>query len=78
MGITPPTWNDGRLPERVTAFNYLVEHHYRHYQFYALCGAPHKANYAHLVIMRTSRGPGEPHARGFVFQPVPLPDRYSA
>jgi hypothetical protein len=32
-GITPPVWDDSRLNERLTAFNYLVENHYRYYQF---------------------------------------------
>ena len=34
-GITPPAWNDSRLEERIGAFNYLVDNHYRYYQFYA-------------------------------------------
>jgi hypothetical protein len=34
-GVTPPVWDDSRLSERVGAFNYLVDNHYRYYQFYA-------------------------------------------
>lgn len=34
-GITPPRWNDANLDARLEAFNYLVENHYRYYQFYA-------------------------------------------
>ncbi len=30
-----PEWNDNRLDERLDAFDYLVEVHYRYYQFYA-------------------------------------------
>jgi len=32
-GITPPAWDDSRLEERLSAFNYLVEQHYRYHQF---------------------------------------------
>ena len=35
MGIVPPVWDDGRLPERINAFDYIVANHYRFYQFYA-------------------------------------------
>ena len=34
-GLSQPVWNDGRLGDRLQAFNYLVEVHYRYYQFYA-------------------------------------------
>jgi hypothetical protein len=34
-GVTPPTWDDSRLEGRLAAFNYLVESHYRYYQFVA-------------------------------------------
>jgi hypothetical protein len=34
-GISAPVWNDARLDERLEAFDYLVENHYRYYQFYA-------------------------------------------
>ena len=34
-GVRPPVWDDSRLSERVGAFNYLVDNHYRYYQFYA-------------------------------------------
>src|ERR1051326_5201223 len=34
-GVVPPTWDDSRLEERLVAFNYLVESHYRYYQFVA-------------------------------------------
>src|SRR5438045_8188296 len=34
-GVRPPTWDDSRLEERIVAFDYLVENHYRYYQFYA-------------------------------------------
>lgn len=35
MGIRRPVWKDQRLVERLEAFDYLVENHYRYYQFYA-------------------------------------------
>jgi len=35
MGLNPPLLDDARLEERLTAFNYLVENHYRYYQFVA-------------------------------------------
>jgi hypothetical protein len=34
-GIRPPDWDDRRLEDQVTAFNYLVDNHYRYYQFFA-------------------------------------------
>lgn len=33
-GILPPEWDDSALDENLTAFNYIVENHYRYYQFY--------------------------------------------
>lgn len=39
-GIQRPKWSFSRLHERLTAYEWLVENHYRHYQFYGntLCG----------------------------------------
>ncbi len=34
-GVIPPLWAVERLEERLGAFTYLVEAHYRYYQFYA-------------------------------------------
>jgi hypothetical protein len=34
-GITPPEWEFERLEQRLPAFDYFVEYHYRYYQFYA-------------------------------------------
>jgi hypothetical protein len=34
-GLTAPIWDFDRLEERLAAFNYFVEYHYRYYQFYA-------------------------------------------
>jgi hypothetical protein len=34
-GVPAPTFNAQALEERPTAFSYLVESHYRYYQFYA-------------------------------------------
>jgi hypothetical protein len=34
-GVQLPEWNDSRLDDRLDAFDYLVEVHYRYYQFYA-------------------------------------------
>jgi hypothetical protein len=34
-GVPRPTWDAGRLKERLHAVNYFVEFHYRYYQFYA-------------------------------------------
>jgi hypothetical protein len=34
-GVKRPQWDDSNLAERLEAFNYLVENHYRYYQFYA-------------------------------------------
>lgn len=33
-GLRRPVWDDQRLTERLSAFNLIVEHHYRYYQFY--------------------------------------------
>src|ERR1051325_8099530 len=32
-GLVPPTWDDSELEQHLDAFNYLVESHYRYYQF---------------------------------------------
>jgi hypothetical protein len=32
-GVLPPVWDDSRLGDSLVAFNYLVESHYRYYQF---------------------------------------------
>lgn len=39
-GVERPTWSFSSLHERLTAYEWLVENHYRHYQFYGntLCG----------------------------------------
>jgi hypothetical protein len=34
-GITPPVLNYGALEQRLESFNFIVESHYRYYQFYA-------------------------------------------
>lgn len=34
-GLQAPQWNFTRLTERVAAFDLIVEHYYRYYQFYA-------------------------------------------
>src|ERR1044072_6418789 len=34
-GLMPPVWDDSRLNQRLVAFDYLVENHYRYYQFTA-------------------------------------------
>ena len=51
-GIRPPEWDFSALQDNLDAFLALVENHYRYYQFYGLCGDPHKPYYAHLRIMR--------------------------
>lgn len=33
-GLEKPVLDESKLPERLEAFDYIVEHHYRHYQFY--------------------------------------------
>ena len=34
-GLTPPLWALDVLEQRLSAFDYFVEYHYRYYQFYA-------------------------------------------
>lgn len=34
-GLRHPAWDDSRLQEHLQAFDYLVENHFRYYQFYA-------------------------------------------
>ena len=34
-GVKPPAWDDRALDRCLDAFNYIVEAHYRYYQFYA-------------------------------------------
>ncbi len=53
-GLSLPDFNFSRLTEHLLAFQLAVEHNYRYFQFYALCGTPHKAYYADLRIMRRS------------------------
>lgn len=33
-GVRRPSWDDQRLGDRLDAFNYIVENHFRYYQFY--------------------------------------------
>ena len=33
-GVRPPTWNPSQLEGHLASFTYLVESHYRYYQFY--------------------------------------------
>jgi hypothetical protein len=35
MGVVPPVWDDRQLETRLGGFTYLVENHYRYYQFVA-------------------------------------------
>ena len=35
MGITRPNWDDATLRDRLSAYEFLVEIHYRYYQFHA-------------------------------------------
>jgi uncharacterized SAM-binding protein YcdF (DUF218 family) len=34
LGIQRPNWDDSRLDRKLAAFDYIVENHYRYYQFY--------------------------------------------
>jgi hypothetical protein len=34
-GVVKPAWDDSKLPERLEAFEAIVEAHYRYYQFYS-------------------------------------------
>ncbi|MGA2501269.1 MAG: hypothetical protein ABSH20_26315, partial [Tepidisphaeraceae bacterium] len=34
-GVTRPAWEDATLSVKLEAFDYIVENHYRYYQFYA-------------------------------------------
>lgn len=51
-GLPPPKLDFAQLPGRVDSLTLLIEIHYRHYQFHALCGVLHNAYYADLRIMR--------------------------
>jgi hypothetical protein len=35
MGVTPPEWDDGQLSQRLGGFDYLVQNHFRYYEFTA-------------------------------------------
>jgi hypothetical protein len=35
MGVTPPVWDDSQLPQRLGGFDYLVQNHFRYYEFTA-------------------------------------------
>ena len=52
-GPPAPELDFSAIPGKVDAYNLLIEIHYRHYQFYALCRTLHKAYYADLLIMRS-------------------------
>jgi hypothetical protein len=45
-GLPRPSWDDSRLPERLEAFEALVENHFRYYQFYANSATAGAAAYA--------------------------------
>lgn len=51
-----PLLDFSRLGRNVEAFALLIEIHYRHYQFYALCRTRHKLDYPDLRVMRRSGG----------------------
>src|SRR5206468_1446062 len=54
-GVQAPTWDDTLLEQRVTAFNYLVENHYRYYQFLANALIALLFAYSVNRLMETSR-----------------------
>jgi hypothetical protein len=35
LGVRPPHWDFRRFAERILAYEFLIAHHYRYYQFYA-------------------------------------------
>jgi hypothetical protein len=53
-GIVPPLWDDSRLDQRLSAFDYLVESHYRYYQFVANMIVAIVAAYLPNRLMHTS------------------------
>src|SRR5437870_4470894 len=53
-GLKRPVWKDQRLVERLDAFDYLVEHHYRYYQFYANTTVALMWAYSIHRVMKTS------------------------
>jgi hypothetical protein len=53
-GVHPPTWNDARLDASLEAFDYLVENHYRYYQFYANAAMAVCCGYLPHRLLRTS------------------------
>src|SRR5258708_1900175 len=53
-GIRPPTWDDSRLQETFNAFDYLVDNHYRYYQFFANTLVASLFAYAVNRLMETS------------------------
>ena len=53
-GVKPPAWDDDRLSDRVVAFDYLVDNHYRYYQFFANTLVAVLFSYSVNRLMRTS------------------------
>ena len=49
-GIHAPIWNFRKLPERLQAFETLVQYHYRYYQFHANMLVALSFTYALLVV----------------------------
>lgn len=58
-GVKPPVWEDSQLAANLTAFNYVVENHYRYYQFVA------NALVAILWTYSVHRWLGTSHRLGF-------------
>jgi hypothetical protein len=53
-GVVPPTWDDSRLEDLGNAFDYLVAHHYRYYQFFSNTLIASLFAYATNRLMQTS------------------------
>lgn len=57
-GLSRPDWDDSRLQEHLEAFDYLVENHFRYYQFYASSIVSLLVAYASWRHSGTSDGSG--------------------
>ncbi len=53
-GVTRPVWEDAVLAQKLDAFDYIVENHYRYYQFYANMLVALPFSYAALRVAGSS------------------------
>lgn len=67
LGVRPPRWNFELFAERLAAYEFLIAHHYRYYQFYANMLVALAIAYASRILAGVAWGRTEASiAAGFV------------